>query len=155
MKPLLVGEANPWQSDAESARYFALHPDPPHASGGRLCFLVMGLDERTYLRRFDRTDLCHPKWSIREAREHAARLMAERTPADTIVLCGRKVAHAFGVGDYHPLTIVQHPEQATLVLIPHPSALNRFWYGIDAIDRVRATLRTAGVIPAAGLAIAT
>ena len=87
MKPLLVGEANPYQSDRDSAMRYALHSDPPHASGGRLCFFVMGLDERTYLRSFDRIDLCYPKWSIREARVHAAQLIAERGIDDVIVLC--------------------------------------------------------------------
>jgi len=52
MKPLLVGESNPHQSHPRLAMRYALHPDPPRASGWRLCHVIMGLDEETYLRSF-------------------------------------------------------------------------------------------------------
>lgn len=150
MKPLLVGEANPWQSDEESAMYFALHPDPPHASGGRLCYRVMDLDERTYLRAFDRTDLCHPKWSEPAARKKAAQLVAERSQDDVIVLCGAKVARAFGVS-YDPFTVRRFNSELngmpTLVLLPHPSGLNRIWSQPDSFERARVVLREANVLP--------
>lgn len=151
-KPLLVGEANPYQSDYESAMYFALHPDPPRASGGRLCYVVMGLSERAYLRSFDRVDLCHPKWSIVAAREKAMLLMNERAPSDVIVLCGVKVAQAFGVAPepfrcYAGVPGALH--RPTLVTLPHPSGLNRVWHQPRAIDRAREVLRAAGVLPAA------
>lgn len=150
MKPLIVGEANPYQSDRESAMHFAMHPDPPRASGGRLCYLIMGLDERTYLRSFDRTDLCHPKWSIVAARERAAQLVAERSEADVIVLCGAKVASAFGV-PYRPFVVFgAHHETLggpQLAIIPHPSGLNRAWHGPNSIQQAREFLRRVGVLP--------
>lgn len=73
-----VGEQNPYQRTAEHANRYALYPEPRRASGGRLCFDIMGLDARTYLRRFDRVDLCHPAWSIRAAREQAWQLTSAR-----------------------------------------------------------------------------
>jgi hypothetical protein len=158
VKPLLVGEANPWQTDQDLAMRYALHPDPPHASGGRLCYFVMGLDERTYLRRFDRTDLCHPKWSLPAARKKAAQLVAARTADDVIVLCGAKVATAFRV-PYEPFTVTQgvigqddymfRPwiGGPRLVVLPHPSGLNRMWHEPGAVTRARAVLRDAGVLP--------
>lgn len=147
MKPLIVGEANPYQSDAESAMYFAMHPDPPHASGGRLCFTIMQLEERQYLRLFDRTDLCFPRWSLPKARERAKQLLAERSSSDVIVLCGRKVAEAFGVGGEPPFTIYHASHEPALVLLPHPSGLNREWHKPGALLRARAVLRMAGVFP--------
>lgn len=157
MKPLLVGEANPYQSNEADAMHFALYPEPPNASGGRLCRFVMGLDERTYLRAYDRIDLCHPHWSLPHAREHAARLLAARREGDVLVLCGAKVANAFCVA-YAPFTMTagvhntfgtfaarQHGP--TIVVLPHPSGLNRMWHVPGAVDRARAILREAGVLP--------
>lgn len=145
MKPLLVGEANPWQSDERMAMRYALHPDPPHASGGRLCFYVMGIEESAYLASFDRIDLCHPKWSLPVARAKAAQLVAGRSEAhDVIVLCGSKVAAAFGLGEAQAFTI--HRIRPRLVLLPHPSGLNRLWHQPGAVARARATLAQAGVL---------
>lgn len=150
MKPLLVGEANPWQSDYESAMYFALHPDPPHASGGRLCYLIMQLDERTYLRSFDRADLCFPKWSLPEARKRASELVSERDGGDVIVLCGTKVAKAFGL-TYEPFVVRRfHSESTglpTMVMLPHPSGLNRTWHQPGALQKARTVLIETGVLP--------
>jgi len=90
MKPLLVGETNPYQpADAseERLRRYALYPRPRTASGYRL-MNILGVDERTYLSAFDRIDLCHPKWSLPKAREVAARLVAEREEGDAIVILG-------------------------------------------------------------------
>lgn len=71
MKPLLVGEANPYGSDPA----FALYPSPPGCSGDRLCRLVMGLDPDDYLERFERANLCPRRWSLAEARTRAADLL--------------------------------------------------------------------------------
>ena len=162
MKPLLVGEANPYQSNEDDAMYFALHPDPPRASGGRLCYFVMGLDERTYLRSYDRIDLCHPTFRLKNAKAKAEHLIRERTPEDVIVACGAKVAAAFGV-PYWPFEIFNRlversPERSPplfpthkvgapcIVVIPHPSGLNRMWHEPNAVHRARAVLREAGVL---------
>lgn len=150
MKPLLVGEANPYQDNAEDADHFALYPEPPNASGGRLCRFVMGLDARTYLRSFDRTDLCFPKWSWLMARRRAAELVAERAPGDVIVLCGAKVAKAFGLPS-DPFRVYglneEHGPMPLRVTIPHPSGLCRVWHEPDAVLRTRALLRSVGVLP--------
>jgi hypothetical protein len=149
-KPLLVGEANPWQTDERMAMRYALHPDPPHASGGRLCFKIMGLDEATYLRAFDRIDLCHPRWSIVKARERAHQIILEQRPV--VVLCGRKVADAFEAF-VDPFTVIPagwSPAvwgQTALVVLPHPSGLNRLWHQPDAFQRARDALTKAGVLP--------
>jgi len=147
VKPLLVGESNPYQTTAADADRYALYPQPPNASGGRLCRFVMGLNPHDYLRMFDRVDLCHPRWSIRAARDKAAQLVAERDTASVIVLCGAKVAAAFGVPSqpfriHHPRA--NHPR---LVVLPHPSGLCRTWHEPKAVEGARWILRQAGVLP--------
>jgi hypothetical protein len=151
LKPLLVGEANPYQRDHDTAMRYALHPDPPRASGGRLCFFVMGLDERTYLRAFDRIDLCHPKWSLPEARSRAIELAATRDNGDVIVVCGTKVAAAFGLPST-PFKVYKFEiagismRRPTYVVLPHPSGLCSVWHEPHAVERARAALRQVGVL---------
>ena len=158
MKPLLVGELNPYGDDD----HFALYPRPERASGHRLCTLVMGLREADYLRRFDRANLCYRKWSIVEARRRASELLkarpCERQPDGppiypTIVLLGSKVCSAFGV-EYAPFSITTHFEawadlsyrEYTAVVLPHPSGLCRTWNEPGAFDKARVALVAAGVL---------
>jgi len=134
------------------AMRFALFPGPERSAGWRLCHVVMGLDPKTYLRSFDRVDLCHPKWSMPAARKKAAELVAERGMDDVIVLCGVQVAAAFGVPpgappirlEWVPCRALSGPR---LVLLPHPSGLNRFWQRTGVIEKARAVLREVGVLP--------
>lgn len=148
MKPLLVGESNPYQpvdASEERLRRYALYPRPRTASGYRL-MQIIGVDERTYLSAFDRIDLCHPKWSLPKAREVAARLVAEREEGDAIVLLGSKVSQAFG----QPFLsyAMRHARNGVrLVMIPHPSPLCRLWHVPGAVDRAREVLRVTGVLP--------
>lgn len=153
MKPLLIGEANPYQTDRRMADRYALHPDPPLASGGRLCHFVMGLDEETYLRAFDRMDLCFPKWVMKAARVKAAQLLVERGPEDVIVLCGAKVAAAFSLPST-PFVVYAGDGLPTRVVIAHPSGLCRVWHEPDAVVRAREVLRRAGVLPQVSAAVA-
>lgn len=144
MKALLVGEANPYGADPD----YALYPLPLRASGDRLCTLVMELDRRDYLNRFDRVNLCPSRWSVREARASAERIRAEDCPA--VVLLGAKVAGAFGL-DFRPFTVVRSglgecDDGRRFVILPHPSGLCRIWNEPRAFERARAALRTAGVL---------
>lgn len=145
-KPLLVGEANPYGIDPA----YALYPLPERASGHRLCTLVMGLEIRDYLRRFDRVNLCPQRWSEPVAREQAARIRADRGIWDHIVLLGAKVSRAFGE-DYKPFTWSQKawPESGrahTVVVLPHPSGLCRAWNEPGAFEKAREVLRCSGVL---------
>lgn len=147
MKPLLIGEANPYQTDERLAIRYALHPDPPRASGGRLCFFVMGLDEQTYLSRYDRVNLCHPKWHLPTAREKAYRVLGERQSTDVIVLCGAKVAAAFDLPSA-PFKVYRDPVDVwpVRVVLPHPSGLCRVWHTPGAVQEARRVLRVTGVL---------
>jgi hypothetical protein len=147
MKPLLVGEANPYGADPR----YALYPYPERASGDRLCRLVMGLEPREYLRRFDRVNLCPQRWSAPKARENAGEIMAGEH--QKIVLLGSKVAGAFGL-EYKPFTVTfpKNPEfkdmalARSLTILPHPSGLCRIWNEPGAFDKARAALTAAGVL---------
>lgn len=163
MKPLLVGEANPYQSDPRLAQHFALYPDPPGCAGWRLCKLVMGLEPEDYLARFDRVNLCDGKWGMKEAKEKASSYFTQRVEvarllgADIkrpIVLFGAKVCRAFNTG-FYPFTYTRVYERGDgaliplthrLVILPHPSGLSRAWNEPGAFERARGVLREAGVL---------
>lgn len=135
MKPLLVGETNPYGGADE----FALYPAPPGCTGHRLCHLIMELDSDEYLERYDRANLCVGKWSVVAAREEALRLSLKHS--GVIVLFGSKVCSGFGL-PFRPFEAIG-PNR---VILPHPSGLNRMWGEPGAFDRARAVLREAGVL---------
>ena len=137
MKPLLVGETNPYGGADE----FALYPSPPGCTGHRLCHLILQLDADEYLERYDRANLCVGKWSAPRAREEALRLSSKHQ-AGTIVLLGSKVCSGFGL----PFRPFETTVGARFVVLPHPSGLNRMWGEPGAFDRARAVLREAGVL---------
>jgi hypothetical protein len=137
MKPLLVGEANPYGGDP----YFALYPEPDGCAGQRLCKLVMQLDCSEYLARFDRVNLCPRTWSMKLARERASAYRVAELP-ERIVLLGAKVTRAFGF-EYAPFT---RRLSSRFVILPHPSGLSRAWYEPGAYERARSVLREAGVL---------
>ena len=137
VKPLLVGETNPYGGADE----FALYPTPPGCTGHRLCHLILQLDADEYLERYDRANLCVGKWSAPRAREEALRLSSKHQ-AGTIVLLGSKVCSGFGL----PFRPFETTVGARFVVLPHPSGLNRMWGEPGAFDRARAVLREAGVL---------
>ena len=146
VKPLLVGETNPYGSDP----YYDLYCEPQHSAGGRLCRKVLGLTPREYLARFDRVNLCVGKWSVKKAREKVVDIlwMIDR-PA--MVLCGKKVCEAFHL-EFKPFTwqaplpVDDSRRFPNIVILPHPSGLSRAWNESGAYERARAVLREAGVL---------
>lgn len=143
MKPLLVGEANPY---GDSPRR-ALWPYPPRSAGARLCRNILGLGVRDYLRKFDRVNLCSREWDAKLAAETAAGLILTDQPK---ILMGAKVCRAFCVAFYAftkltPVAVRPIPSTLELVnvdcgalyIIPHPSGLNRFWNEPASIPMTR------------------
>lgn len=132
MRPLLVGELNPYGSLPE----FALYPLPENASGGRLA-RILGLSRGQYMRAFDRVNLCEGTWSMKWARNAAGGILGERIGSDAaIVLLGRKVQFAFGFKDKEQLARVG----TRMYLVPHPSGLNPFWNVPGNVERARQLL---------------
>ena len=140
MKTLIVGESNPYSSDPR----LALYPVPKKGSGYNLCARIMGLEVREYLRRFDRTNLCASKWSARLAETTAAIIRA--SDRKIVVVCGARVAHAFGVPS-DPFVAHQHSaNEPMLVVLPHPSGLCRVWNDPESYARAKSILAAHGVI---------
>lgn len=118
-----VGEVNPHHVDPR----WALHPEPPYASGGQLC-KILRLDPDAYLALYSRANLCTGAWGAALASERARTLLNDRPRA--LVLLGRKVERAFfgrrgGPGYF---LCAEVPESGVRALVlPHPSGLNRMW----------------------------
>lgn len=126
VKPLLIGEANPYGGDP----YFALYPSPEGCSGHRLCCLILKMRRVDYLREFEHVNLCWRDWNIREARDSARKILSD--PKYTrIVLFGAKVSQAFGV-PFKPFTV-----NGIGLVLPHPSGLSRSWNDSSAFARAR------------------
>lgn len=139
MKPLLVGESNPYGSDPK----YALYPWPEQSAGARLCHKILGLQRLEYLERFDRVNLCAHRWNTSEARVHAQKIIEQGRRY--VVLFGVKVTGAFGL-DFRPTFRVVDHCGTWLVVLPHPSGLSREWHEPGAFERARALLCEAGVL---------
>lgn len=139
MRPVLVGEDNPYGADPRHA----LYPHPEQSAGGRLCFKVLGLTRQEYMSRFDRVNLCSSNWNMAEAKSTARIISAKY---ETIVLLGKKVAAAFEFRRLPKPFYVIDIERPYYVFLPHPSGLCRTWHEPGAFERARAVLREAGVL---------
>lgn len=127
MKPLIVGECNPYGGTDE----FALYPAPDGCSGHRLCCLILGMSRHDYLDAFERANLCHGKWSMPLARKRARELFAHPAP---LILLGAKVARAF---EFVPFQALMIGDGGKTLVLPHPSGLCRLWNEPGMIDRTR------------------
>lgn len=78
------------------------------------------------------------RWDPRAARRVAEVVLEDRRQYSHVFLCGRKVAQAMGHGRWPMLhsAVVSHnllthvdqaPATCKVMLVPHPSGLNRFW----------------------------
>ncbi len=134
MKIWLVGENNPYGSMAQ----FALYPEPSNSAGGRLCRLVMGMDEETYLATFERVNLLQrPKWSVHAARQAADSFVATLGADDRVILLGRKVAAAFSAG----VALAPFEIEGRYLVLPHPSGLCRQWHVPGMFEKAKAAIR--------------
>jgi len=132
VKPLLVGELNPYGSDPR----YALYPMPERSAGGRLC-KILGLTMREYLSRFDRTNLCTGEWKLQAAREAAWNLSVAVKESRPIILLGVKVCTAFTL-EYAPFTKVTDNDE--FYILPHPSGKCRTWNNPSSVGRARELL---------------
>lgn len=130
-KPVLVGESNPYGGDPA----FALYPAPDGCSGHRLCCLILGMRRAAYLEAFGRVNLCAGPWRARAARD-AAKALWDAPSAPRLVLLGAKVSAAFQV----PFVPFEISEGGTMLVLPHPSGLNRMWGEPGAFAKARAAV---------------
>lgn len=133
---VIVGESNPFGGDPR----FALYHLPRGASGDRLREIV-GLRDATY-EAIPKVNLCAREWKTKEAVIAATRL---RLDYEVVVACGRKVAVAFGCARDYPMFFpcylaVGGGKKCNVLLLPHPSGLNRMWNEDGARARARRLL---------------
>ena len=161
MKPLLVGESNPYSDDPR----FALYPYPSNSAGARLA-RILGMARSEYLRVFDRVNLSGlipgrgSSWSVRNARVAASKL-----GHPVRVLLGARVAAAHGIafrpfsaGVSHGVVCLRMKADAakfggqsasclegggciSYLVLPHPSGRSRLWSVPLADLRARAAVR--------------
>lgn len=142
-KPMIVGELNPYGGNPR----YAMYPLPKWSAGGRLCRVIMGLQPREYIKRFDRVNLCVGKWNRLDAYSKAEQILNSREDG-VIVLLGQRVTRAFGA-NYRASLFSVIPYGVTmhrLVILPHPSGKNRAWNDPLAVRQAQAALREAGVL---------
>lgn len=132
MKPVLVGESNPYGDDPE----MALFPSPEKSSGHRLCALIFGMFAKDYLENFNRVNLCRGIWDNDEAVMAASLVQGEK-----VVLLGSRVCKAFGV-KFAPFTrtVLRYSPPRVALILPHPSGLSRLWNEQGAVIRAREEL---------------
>lgn len=122
---LIVGEC-PGKSTNSRLPMF---PWPKASSGGRL-FAMANLPIEIYLGELERRNLFYkhqPTWYPWSAHEAAHGIHLGRKVGDRVVLCGKRVAAAFGFEKY--FEVAQIPKEGGgfvyYCTIPHPSGLNR------------------------------
>ena len=113
---ILVGEQNPYGGDDA----YALYPSPDGCSGHRLCCLILGMTRKAYLESFERMNLVQGPWSPAAARARADELAVQSA---RFILCGAKLSKAFQA----PFVPFEISEGGTMLVLPHPSGLNRMW----------------------------
>jgi hypothetical protein len=145
LKPILVGEANPYGADPG----YALYPLPEIATGGRLA-RILGMNECEYLRAFERRNLCPTTWSAKASRAGVARILGKalldgHEEAAPLILLGAKVMRAFGY-EFEPFTkhrVLLRSRSAPQwrVCLPHPSGRNLLWNDPRSAQRARELVR--------------
>ncbi len=132
MRPLVVIGENPHRVSVAHRPALSLT-----GSSGRNLAAVAGWPWHCYLRHTERINVFMdpvPRWPAKLARVRAQELMTE-LEGRTIVLCGARVAEAFGLADAQLFTWL-HEDWANVAKIPHPSGSNRLWN--DPAVRVQA-----------------
>lgn len=139
----VVGENNPYQRDLEEGLRYAMYPDPAKSAGARFCFRILGMQEREYLRAFERRNLlARPTWSAPLARGAAACLSWEFSADERVVLLGARVWKAFFPSKHDPpcrpferarriFWVGARRWEYDFLALPHPSGLNQVWNGKD------------------------
>lgn len=144
--PIIVGEA----PGDHTSSLLPMFPYPNTSAGGRL-LRFSGMSAFDYLRTFHRVNLMEekpPTWRLVDARRAAAELLL-RYVGHPLVLLGKKVQEAFGVGgdgwgEVHG---------CLYCAIPHPSGLNTLSNSPVVQDKMRLTLWRAAdawVYPTSG-----
>lgn len=134
MKPLIIGEAP--NRNGDPAR-------PLGGACGRRLADLCGITPREFARRFQRVNVLAAwpgaqsikgaTFPMSAARTAASRLRRRFVAGRIVIVLGRRVARAFEVdGEYFE---PQRVAGATIVIVPHPSGVNR-WYNSRQHERL-------------------
>lgn len=141
-RALVVGE-NPGENTHPDLPLF---PWPETSSAGRL-MKMSDLTPAQYLGHLYRRNLCDTRGEYRriDAKHRARELLTalfDMPPQFRVILCGSKVATAFGVdvGFWQPVRLTS---RQTAVVIPHPSGMNRVYNTSSARRMTREWMRWA------------
>ena len=143
-RPVVVGEA----PGPKGMSGYPLFPFPERSAGYRLC-TMSGLTRTAWVTIVERVNLLPElpeKWPARYAASQAENLGASLLRGRDLVLCGRRVAKAFGIrpADADWLEWVDCPvTRAHVVVIPHPSGRCREYNDPAMVRRVGRLLATA------------
>lgn len=129
MKPLLVGENNPYSNEPKHA----LYPWPPNSAGWRLCHRILDLQIRSYMARFDRINLCGLKWRQQDAEAAADEIL--HSDREVIVALGARVAKAFAV-EFRPFERIDR-----IIVLPHPSGRCHLWNDPESYGKAREVMK--------------
>lgn len=148
----LVGMNNPYGSDER----YALYPEPKNAAGDRLCRVILGMDQRDYMRSFIRRNTMKGDWKLSQAKVAAASLFRELPTGAAVILLGQQVWEAWRAVDpwrlsrvvdgkplgWNPFMIRRDDlGDLTYILFPHPSGLCRLWNDRGNIALARRVVR--------------
>lgn len=126
-RPLLVGES-PGRHFSVPKLHRPLWPWPRNAAGDRLR-RYMGLDDVTYVRRTDRTNVLYTEaWEKDVARQVALTLVYANL-GRPVLLMGRKVQAAFQLPpDARDFAVYEMAGMGFYAMaVPHPSGRSRSW----------------------------
>lgn len=141
---LIVGEC-PGKSTSSK---LAMFPWPKASSGGRL-FKMANMPIEIYLGSLRRCNVFYDhqeKWWPWSAHENALGIHLGCEPYTRVVLCGKRVASAFGFDRYFEVGSIPHQQKGGVVLyctIPHPSGLNREYNNPLAVQGAEMALHWA------------
>lgn len=143
-KPTIIGEAPSQNSDPARPFYGASGRTLAFWAGlnGGCIALSYAANLRNVLQRWPGVGNAGEKGSrfpMAKARRAASRMKLE----GVVILAGRRVAKAFGLGELEYFRWTTH-RGATVAIIPHPSGCNRFYN--DQANRIRAAKFLRGVL---------
>lgn len=115
------------------------------SSAGYRLRAMTGLDRASWIRRVPKFNLVPyrvTRWPREFAEQQAQNLCSSLLRDYDLILCGRKVARAFGVPAKQPwLTWTKSPWGPHVVVIPHPSGLCREYNDPEFVKRASRFLK--------------
>lgn len=141
MRVVFVGEAPGPRDKSYRTPLWSIRPG---SAGSRLRAMT-GLDRSTWIRRVPKFNLVPyrvAKWPREFAEQQAQNLSSSLLRDCNLVLCGRKVAKAFGVPSKQPwLEWTRSAWGPRVAVIPHPSGLCREYNDPEFVKRASRFLR--------------